>query len=164
MHPQHLFLRDWVHNLNERWSPQHLLTTYGIYIFYTLELASIVFVDFYFPSSLSLVHNIYKGEEESTAFTIYGVHSIDSQDIEYTAFSLVRWNTLYILKRDGFRSIYLWGMEYAIIPYERWSPPHLPIRVGVSNIFTREVGYIAIIHESWRPQHLPVRDGVHCIY
>ena len=93
--------------IHERWSPQHLLTTYGIYIFYTLELASIVFVDFYFPSSLSLVHNIYKGEEESTAFTIYGVHSIDSQDIEYTAFSLVRWNTLYILKRDGFRSIYL---------------------------------------------------------
>ena len=58
------------------------------------------------PSSLSLVHNIYKGEEESTAFTRYGVHSIDSQYMEYTAFTLERWSALYILMRDGFRSIY----------------------------------------------------------
>ena len=59
-----------------------------------------------YPSSSSLVHNIYKGEEETTAFTRYGVHSIDSRYTEYTAFTLERWSALYILMRDGFRSIY----------------------------------------------------------
>ena len=92
--------------IHERWSPKHLITIYGVYRIYTRELASILFIDFGFPSSLSLVHNIYKGEEESTAFTRYGVHSIDSQYMEYTVFTLERWSALYILMRDGFRSMY----------------------------------------------------------
>ena len=90
---------------HERWIPQHLITTYGIYRIYTRELASILFIDFS-PSSLSLVLNIYKGEEVSTSFTRYGVHKIDSRYTEYTAFTLERWSALYILMRDGFRSIY----------------------------------------------------------
>ena len=103
--PKHLFPTDGVHNIqsqemeskavtHERSSQQRLLTTYGVN------------VDFYFPSSSPIIHNTYKGEKESTAFTRYGVHSIDSQDMEHTAFSLVRWNTQYILMRHGLRSIY----------------------------------------------------------
>ena len=99
--PKHLFPTDGVHNIqsqemeskavtHERWSQQRLLTTYGVN------------VDFYFPSSSPIIHNTYKGEKESTAFTRYGVHNIDSQDMEHTAFSLVRWNTQYILTRHAF--------------------------------------------------------------
>ena len=161
--PKHLFPTNGVHNIqsqemeskavtHERSSQQRLLTTYGVN------------VDFYFPSSSPIIHNTYKGENESTAFTRYGVHSIDSQDMEHTAFSLVRWNTQYILMRHGLRSIYFWEMEYARILYERWNPQHLPIRDRDSNIFTTQVVYIAFIHASWRPQHLSLRDWVHCIY
>ena len=161
--PKHLFPTNGVHNIqsqemeskavtHERSSQQRLLTTYGVNF------------DFYFPSSSPIIHNTYKGEKESTAFTRYGVHSIDSQDMEHTAFSLVRWNTQYILMRHGLRSIYFWEMEYARILYEWWNLQHLPIRDRDSNIFTTQVVYIAFIHASWRPQHLSLRDGVHSIY
>ena len=161
--PKHLFPTNGVHNIqsqemeskavtHERSSQQRLLTTYGVN------------VDFYFPSSSPIIHNTYKGEKESTAFTRYGVHSIDSQDMEHTAFSLVRWNTQYILMRHGLRSIYFWQMEYARILYEWWNPQHLPIRDRDSNIFTTQVVYIAFIHAGWSPQHLSLRDGIHSIY
>ena len=115
--PQHFLPTDGVHSIHsqemeskavstERWCPQHLLTTYGVNRIYISELASILFVDLVSPSSSSLVHIIYKGEEKSTALTTYGVHSIDSQYMIYTAFTLKKWSALYILMRYGFRSIY----------------------------------------------------------
>ena len=145
---------------HERWNPQHVLTTYGVYKIYTRYFSSI----FVFPLTSSLVHNFTKDsrnpqhlrDTESTALT----HKI----MEHTAFSHVRCNTLYIIMRHWFRSIYFWEMEYARILYEWWNPQHLPIIDRDSNIFTTQVVYIAFIHASWRPQHLSLRYGVHSIY
>ena len=168
----------------DRWLPQYSLTSDGIQSSYSWEVVSATFTHniwslpnlhtrtgidtfrrFLFPLQLHHYFTTFTKENrsphhlrdtESTALT--------PKIMEHTAFSYVRCNTLYIIMRHGFRSIYFWEMEYARILYEWWNPQHLPIRDRDSNIFTTQVVYIAFIHASWRPQHLSLRDGVHCIY
>ena len=134
--PKHLFPTDGVHNIQSQVmeskaviheSQQRLLTTYGVN------------VDFYFPSSSPIIHNTYKGENEPTAFTRYGVHSIDSKYMEHTAFSLVRWNTQYILMRHGLRRIY----------FERWSTREFFMRDGTHNIYPLEIEIATFSQERW---------------
>ena len=119
---QHFHLRDGVHSIFSRqtastlFSPKQFLLRGGVHNIYSQHMESTEFTYqswhryfssiLVFPSSSSLVHIIYKGEEKSTALTRYGVHSIDSQDRIYTAFTLKKWSALYILMRYGFRSIY----------------------------------------------------------
>ena len=114
--PQHFLPTDGVRSIHKRWSPKQFLLRGGVHNIYSQNMESTEFTYqswhryfssiLVFPSSSSLVHIIYKGEEKSTALTRYGVHSIDSQDRIYTAFTLKKWSALYILMRYGFRSIY----------------------------------------------------------
>ena len=156
---QHFHMRDGVHSIFsrqtastvfslKRWSPKQFILRGGVHNIYSQHMESTEFTyqswHRYFssilvsPSSSSLVQIIYKGEEKSTALTRYGVHSIDSQDRIYTAFTLKKWSALYILMRYGFRSIYsgLSRNGSTAFKYEIWRTHYLLMKEAVHSIYT----------------------------
>ena len=153
---QHFHMRDGVHSIFsrqtastlftlKRWSPKQFLLRGGVHNIYSQHMESTEFTYqswrryfssiLVFPSSSSLVHIIYKGEK-STALTRYGVHSIDSQDRIYTAFTLKKWSALYILMRYGFRSIHSLEMGSTAFNDEIWRTHYLLMKEEVHSIYT----------------------------
>ena len=65
----------------------------------------------------------------------YGVHSIDSQYMESTIFTLERQSAQRLLMTDGVHSKYSSYTEYRAFIPERWGMRHLLMRDGVHNIY-----------------------------